>query len=147
MGFLFDDSGDDVYEGTIMGTGMAWDCSIGVLCDFAGNDHYEATGGLTQGTGDQMGFGILFDYRGDDIYEGYGQGYATPGISYHHLPACGGNFGFLVDYGGKDTYGCGAENNATTNAETRAVPDRSSPPGGDPAYAAVNSPARSTAGM
>ena len=45
MGFLFDDSGDDVYEGTIMGTGMAWDCSMGVLCDFAGNDHYTATGG------------------------------------------------------------------------------------------------------
>ena len=78
MGFLFDDSGDDVYEGTIMGTGMAWDCSMGVLCDFAGNDHYMATGGSTQGTGAQMGFGILFDYKGDDVYEGYGQGYASP---------------------------------------------------------------------
>ena len=112
MGFLFDDSGDDVYEGTIMGTGMAWDCSMGVLCDFAGNDHYMATGGSVQGTGAQMGFGILFDYKGDDVYEGYGQGYANPGISYHHLPECGGNFSFLIDYGGKDTYGCGAENNS-----------------------------------
>jgi len=111
MGFCFDDAGDDVYEGTIMGSGMAWDCSMGVLCDFAGNDHYTATGGLTQGTGAQMGFGILFDYAGDDVYEGYGQGYATPSISYHSLPQCGGNFSFLVDYGGKDTYGCGAENN------------------------------------
>ena len=45
----FDDSGDDVYEGTIMGTGMAWDCSMGVLCDFGGNDHYIATGGLDPG--------------------------------------------------------------------------------------------------
>jgi len=112
MGFLFDDSGDDVYEGTIMGTGMAWDCSMGVLCDFAGNDHYKATGGATQGTGNQMGLGILFDYRGDDVYEGYGQGYANSGISYHTLPYCGGNFSFLIDYGGKDTYGCGAENNS-----------------------------------
>ncbi len=112
MGFCFDDAGDDLYEGTIMGSGMAWDCSMGVLCDFAGNDHYTATGGLTQGTGAQMGFGILFDYAGDDVYEGYGQGYANPGISYHSLPACGGNFSFLVDYGGKDTYGCGAENNS-----------------------------------
>ena len=109
MGFCFDDAGDNVYEGTIMGIGMAWDCSMGVLCDFGGNDHYMATGGLTQGTGAQMGFGILFDYRGDDVYEGYGQGYASPGISYHHLPECGGNFSFLIDYGGKDTYGCGAE--------------------------------------
>ncbi len=111
MGFLFDDSGDDVYEGTIMGSGMAWDCSMGVLCDFAGNDQYKATGGLTQGTAHQMGFGILFDYNGDDVYEGYGQGNAPSGISYHDMPACGGNFSFLVDYGGKDKYGCEAENN------------------------------------
>ena len=111
LGFCFDDAGNDVYEGTIMGTGMAWDCSMGVLTDFAGNDQYKATGGLTQGTGNQMGFGILFDYRGNDVYEGYGQGYANSGISYHHLPECGGNFSFLVDYGGKDEYGCGADNN------------------------------------
>jgi hypothetical protein len=95
-----------------MGSGMAWDCSMGVLCDFGGNDHYLAAGGLTQGTGAQMGFGILFDYRGDDVYEGYGQGYASPSISYHDLSSCGGNFSFLVDYGGKDQYGCGADNNS-----------------------------------
>jgi hypothetical protein len=112
MGFLFDDAGNDVHEGTIMGTGMAWDCSMGVLCDFAGNDQYKATGGVVQGSGAQMGFGILFDYKGNDEYEGYGQGYANPGISYHHLPECGGNFSFVVDYGGKDAYGCGAENNS-----------------------------------
>ena len=113
MGFLFEDAGDGVYEGTIMGTGMAWDCSMGVLCYFGnGHNEYKATGGSTQGTGAQMGFGILFDYKGDDVYEGYGQGYASPGISYHHLPECGGNFSFCIDYGGKDTYGCGAENNS-----------------------------------
>jgi hypothetical protein len=112
MGFCFDDSGNDVYEGTIMGTGMAWDCSMGVLCDFAGNDQYKATGGIVQGSGAQMGFGILFDYKGNDVYEGYGQAYASPGISYHTLPDCGGNFSFVVDYGGKDEYGCGAENNS-----------------------------------
>jgi hypothetical protein len=112
LGFCFDDSGDDVYEGTIMGTGMAWDCSMGVLCDFGGNDHYKATGGLTQGTGNQMGFGILFDYDGDDVYEGYGQGYATSNFTYHPMPDCGGNFAFLIDYGGNDKYGCGAKNNS-----------------------------------
>ena len=111
MGFLFDDGGDDVYEGTIMGSGMAWDCSMGVLCDFAGNDHYKATGGLTQGSSNQMGLGILFDYSGDDVYDGYTQGYASPSMSYHPLPDCGGNFAFLIDYGGNDTYGCGASNN------------------------------------
>jgi hypothetical protein len=112
MGFMLEDGGNDTYEGTIMGTGMAWDCSMGVLADLGGDDHYLATGGLTQGTGGQMGFGVLFDYNGDDIYEGYGQGYASNGISYHDLPTCGGNFGFVVDYGGKDRYGCGAQNNS-----------------------------------
>ncbi len=112
LGFLFDDSGDDEYEGTIMGTGMAWDCSMGVLCDFGGNDHYKATGGLTQGTGAQMGFGILFDYGGEDHYEGYGQGYAMPNMSYHNIYSCGGNFAFLIHYGGKASYGCGAEANS-----------------------------------
>jgi hypothetical protein len=112
MGFCFDDGGDDVYEGTIMGTGMAWDCSMGVLCDFGGNDHYKATGGLTQGSSNQMGLGILYDYNGDDLYEGYTQGYASPSMSYHPLPACGGNFAFLIDYGGNDKYGCGANNNS-----------------------------------
>jgi len=112
LGFCFDDSGDDEYEGTIMGTGMAWDCSVGVLCDFGGNDHYKATGGLTQGTSNQMGMGILFDYNGDDVYDGYGQGYASPSLSYHPMPDCGGNFAFLIDYGGNDKYGCGAKNNS-----------------------------------
>ena len=43
------------------------------------------------------------------VYEGYSQGYASPGISYHDLPECGGNFSFLINYGGKNTFGCGAE--------------------------------------
>lgn len=114
QGFMFDDVGNDVYEGTIMGTGMAWDCSAGFLFDLAGNDHYKATGGIVQGSGAQMSLGVLFDYNGDDVYDGYGQGYASPSISYHHLPECGGNFSFVVDYGGKDSYGCGAQDNSYT---------------------------------
>ena len=95
-----------------MGTGMAWDCSVGVLCDFDGNDRYKATGGLTQGTSNQMGFGILYDYDGDDQYDGYGQGYASPSMSYHPLPDCGGNFAFAIDYGGT----------TNTAAEQRTIP-------------------------
>jgi hypothetical protein len=94
-----------------MGLGMAWDCSVGALCDFGGNDRYEATGGLTQGVGAQMGLGILFDYNGDDVYLGTSQGYASPSVTYHPMPTCGGNFSFLADYGGNDKYGCGAKNN------------------------------------
>jgi hypothetical protein len=111
LGFCFDDQGDDSYNGTIMGVGFAWDCAVGALCDFGGNDRYEATGGGTQGNGAQAGLGILFDYDGDDVYKGYGQGRASPSISYHPLPRCGGNFSFVVDYGGTDKYGCGAKNN------------------------------------
>jgi hypothetical protein len=112
LGFCFDDNGNDTYGGTIMGLGFAWDCSNGFLHDFGGNDHYEATGGLTEGVGAQAGLGVLFDYRGDDAYEGYSQGYASPGISYHSLPRCGGNFSFLIDYGGKDTYGGDVQDNS-----------------------------------
>ena len=53
-----------------MGSGMAWDCSVGVLCSFGGKDHYEATGGLTQGCGAQAGLGILFHYGDDTVYDG-----------------------------------------------------------------------------
>ncbi len=114
LGFCFDDAGNNSYDGTIMGLGMGWDCSVGVLCDFAGNNHFLATGGLTQGTGAQASLGVLFNYKGGNVYEGYGQGYANPGISYHDLPQCGGNFSFVINYGGKNTYGCGAVNNSVT---------------------------------
>lgn len=110
-GFLFDDAGDDVYDGTIMGTGYAWDCAVAFLCDFGGNDRYQAAGGGTQGNGAQAGLGVLFDYGGDDVYLGSTQGRASPSITYHSLPACGGNFSFVVDYGGQDRYGCGAKDN------------------------------------
>ena len=112
LGFCFDDRGDDTYNGTIMGTGFAWDVAFGMLADFEGNDQYLATGGGTQGNGAQAGLGILFDYAGNDVYRGGGQGRASSSISYHDLPYCGGNFSFVIDYGGTDRYGCGARNNS-----------------------------------
>jgi hypothetical protein len=112
LGFCFDDFGNDSYDGTIMGLGFGWDASVGYLCDFQGNDRYLATGGAVQGNGAQASLGVLFDYEGNDVYQGYNQAYANPSISYHDLPACGGNFSFVVDYGGNDTYGCGAQNNS-----------------------------------
>ena len=85
-----------------------------MLADFGGNDRYEANGSMLQGNGAQGSTGILFDYDGDDTYTGHGQGHASASMSYHPLPACGGNFGFVIDYGGKDEYGCKASNNAIT---------------------------------
>ncbi len=112
LGFCFDDAGNDSYGGTIMGTGFAWDVAVGILCDFAGSDRYEATGGGTQGNGAQAGLGAIFDYNGDDVYSGRGQGNASGNITYHEMPYCGGNFSFVVDYGGEDKYGCGARNSS-----------------------------------
>lgn len=112
LGFMLDDAGDDSYGGTIMGLGFAWDCAAGFLFDFGGNDRYEATGGGTQGQGRQAGLGVLFDYDGDDVYLGSGQGLASTDISYHPMPTCGGNFSFVIDYGGADQYGCHAKNDS-----------------------------------
>ena len=79
----------------------SWDDSIGVLCDFGGDDQYLSTGRTTQGRGEQAGLGILFDYNGNDLYQNSSQGYASSSISYHSMPQCGGNFSFVVDYGGR----------------------------------------------
>lgn len=110
LGFCFDDQGNDTYGGNIMGLGYAWDCAVGSLCDFGGDDRYEAKDGGTQGSSGQASLGILFDYDGHDAYLGTSQGYAPPSISYHQLPTCGGNFSFLLDYGGEDKYGCQVKN-------------------------------------
>ncbi|GAB6167323.1 hypothetical protein JCM19992_33230 [Thermostilla marina] len=129
LGFLIDDAGNDAYGGTIMNIGFAWDASIGVLMEFAGDDQYLATGSGSQGSGAQGSLGILFDYRGADIYKGYGQGYASSNITYHNPSACGGNFSFVIDYGNTDTYGCRAANNRISRRGTSGgfIVDRPAP--------------------
>jgi hypothetical protein len=112
VGYCFDDSGDDVYGGTIMGTGMAWDLSMGYLCDFNGNDKFTATGGMTQGVGAEGSIGILFSYGGNDTFSGRNQAYASGNITYHSTANCGSNFSFVINYGGTDSYGSGAKNNS-----------------------------------
>ncbi|HBO42371.1 MAG TPA: hypothetical protein DD670_00210 [Planctomycetaceae bacterium] len=107
-GFLFDDQGDDLYTGTIMSVGFGWDLGIGILTDFAGNDRYDGNAG----NGAQASLGVVYDYAGDDEYVGGRQGSASGSISYHDLPYCGGNFSFVIDYGGEDRYGSGARNNS-----------------------------------
>ncbi|MDR0327448.1 MAG: hypothetical protein LBI05_04035 [Planctomycetaceae bacterium] len=104
LGFCFDDGGNDVYGGQIMGTGMAWDLSYGVLCDFNGSGKYTATGNMTQGVGAEASIGILFSYGGNDTFASRSQGLASSNVTYHP-PASGGNFSFLINYGGENTYG------------------------------------------
>lgn len=135
VGYCFDDLGNDVYGGTIMGLGMGWDLGAGFLVDLDGNDSFEATGGLTQGAGGEGSIGVLMNYRGNDTYLGNYQGYASGQLSYHAPSNCGANFSFVIDHGGNDVYG-GVDNsrrpirnNAITvrGYSTGLVVDRPSP--------------------
>ena len=104
LGFTFDDAGDDTYGGDIVGLGFSWDIGVAGLFDFGGDDDYQVAS-VAQGQGAQAAMGILFDVGGDDTFAGSQLGTASPSISYHPLPQCGGNFGFGVNYEGDDTYG------------------------------------------
>jgi hypothetical protein len=108
LGFCFDDRGHSVFQGSIMGSGMGWDCSVGALCVFAGGNRFEATESLTQGCGAQGSLGILYHYGDESIFKGYTQGYASTTLTYHKPQECGGNFSFLVNYGAGNKFGCGA---------------------------------------
>ncbi len=109
QGFCFDDKGHSTFEGSIMGSGMGWDCSVGALCVFGGDNHFEAANSLVQGCGAQGSLGILYQYGDGSEFKGYGQGYASSNLTYHNANDCGGNFSFLVSYGTGNTFGCGAE--------------------------------------
>ena len=109
-GFVFDDAGDDLYGGSIVGQAFAWDIAVTALCDFGGNDRFERiTSG--PGTAREAGLALLFNVGGDDVYEGTENGWANPKVGYHPLPDCGGNFSFGVDYLGRDSYVGSEENN------------------------------------
>lgn len=114
LGMLIDDQGDDTYSGDMAGTGFCWDLSIGGLLDLAGNDRYTQIMGPSQGQAFQVGLAVLFDASGNDEYLAPSQASANAQPEYHHLPTGGGNFSFLIDYGGEDKYASGAANNAVT---------------------------------
>ena len=118
MGFCFDDRGHSTFEGTIMGSGMGWDCSVGALCIFAGDNHFEAAQSLVQGCGAQGSLGILYQYGDNSKFEGWGQGYASSNLTYHNPMDCGGNFSFLVCYGAGNAFGCGAKENSIVQRGT-----------------------------
>jgi hypothetical protein len=81
-------------QGVGYGDGLWDNGGIGLLCDLAGDDRYEA-GEVSQGAGWLFGMGIVFDRSGNDLYSGtrYSQG-----ASAH------GGVGILADDAGDDTY-------------------------------------------
>ena len=77
-GFLFDDDGDDIYGGNIVGIAFAWDFGVTALCDFSGNDRYEipSSGSALSA---EAGLAILLDASGNDHYASSEHGRARPG--------------------------------------------------------------------
>lgn len=112
LGFVFDDEGDDTYIGETAAVGFAWDIAVGVVADFGGNDLYQARGA---GYASNAGLGVVFDAGGDDRYRARNLGFANAKVDYHPQEKAGGNFAFLIDYGGDDDFGGTFENN--TEAE------------------------------
>ena len=114
FGFVFDERGDDLYKSdgpkpSIYDTpnvycafsqGMGFGYrkyaagGIGILCDVAGDDYYQA-GEFSQGGAYYHSLGILRDFSGDDVFHGnrYSQGFGV-----HQA------FGVLIDDAGDDTY-------------------------------------------
>jgi len=114
FGFVFDERGNDVYKAdgpkpSIYGTpdvhcafsmGMGFGYrkytagGIGMLCDVAGDDTYQA-GEFSMGGAYYHGLGVLRDFSGDDNF--HGNRY-TQGFGVHQA------FGVLIDDEGNDTY-------------------------------------------
>ena len=114
FGFVFDEGGDDrhvadgptpsaygtegVHAAFSQGIGFGYRKyaagGIGLLCDMAGDDVYQA-GEFSQGGGYYHSLGVLRDYGGNDVYHGnrYAQGFGV-----HQA------FGVLMEDGGDDVY-------------------------------------------
>jgi hypothetical protein len=92
---LFDEAGNDFYNGSVFSQGVAYWYALGILIDLQGNDFYNASW-YPQGSGIHLAAGFLYDESGDDVYfskRGPGQGGA------HDWAV-----GFLVDRAGNDFY-------------------------------------------
>jgi HEAT repeat protein len=95
IGFLYDKSGNDFYNGDVFTQGCSYWYSLGILYDDSGQDHYSASE-YAQGAGIHLSVGILVDKEGDDNY------YSRLGPSQgegHDL-----SVGILIDRKGNDYY-------------------------------------------
>ncbi len=95
IGILYDQAGNDRYNGGVYAQGVAYWYALGILLDEAGNDFYNAVY-YPQGSGIHLAGGFLFDAEGEDHYfskhgpgQGAGHDYAV---------------GFLIDRAGNDNY-------------------------------------------
>ncbi|MBI85546.1 MAG: hypothetical protein CMJ81_20325 [Planctomycetaceae bacterium] len=108
-GFLFDDEGDDIYQGDHASVAYSWDIGVGAIIDTQGNDLYQATSsGVAESN--NAAVALLLDGAGNDTYLGNNIGAAGAKIEYHPQDLAGGNFTFLLDLGGTDTYNDSVQN-------------------------------------
>jgi len=110
-GFIFDDSGNDLYFTDFAGTGFNWDLGITVLVDLAGNDRYEAGSGV--GPSYNAGLNQFLDVSGDDTYVSGNAGNGSERSEYHEDPRAH-NFTFMLDLKGNDTWPEGVANKQDT---------------------------------
>ena len=101
-GFVFDDLGDDTYEGDWAAIAYAWDVAIGAVFDGDGDDRYLSRGsGVAEAR--NTAFAVLCDMRGMDRYIGDGLGQAdNEGTKPGQTPLF--SFALLQDRAGEDTF-------------------------------------------
>jgi len=92
VSIVMDFNGDDHYGATGMVSQGSGFLGVGILIDMGGNDSYTGTA-FSQGTG-LMGVGILADYEGNDSYSGQT---LTQGVGFWGV-------GLLLDGSGEDRY-------------------------------------------
>ena len=113
-GVAIDLGGNDSYAcRTAAHLGAAWDESLGVFHDAAGDDSYR-TDGLAVGAAAQQAFGIALDRAGRDQYRAFGG--AVLGASSdneYHFDATGlGSVALFLDLAGLDLYPAVRQNDA-----------------------------------
>ncbi len=101
-GFVFDDHGNDSYEGDWASIAYAWDVAVGAVFDGDGNDRYDSKGsGVAEAR--NAGYAVLCDMQGSDHYTGKGLGIADrKGDDTSEKSMF--SFALLQDRGGVDTF-------------------------------------------
>ena len=95
IGVLYDEDGNDFYDGEVFCEGSAYWYSLGILVDGGGNDSYNAAQ-YAQGAGIHLAIGALWEQGGDDQYHSRN---GVVGGTAHDLSVA-----MLVDESGDDNY-------------------------------------------
>ena len=95
IGVLYDEGGNDFYDGEVFCEGSAYWYSLGILVDGGGNDSYNAAQ-YAQGAGIHLAVGALWEQGGDDQYHSRN---GVVGGTAHDLSVA-----MLVDESGDDSY-------------------------------------------